>query len=445
MPAGIEPRCPVIGVANKFRPFRSGGIAWQSSRFRNVHPTLEENFVNIFTPHATTHVRRWASFALVASALIHHATASAEPIAPGAVYAYAQQKIYGMTLSATPGSGASLIGNPQGFSVKMSNLAGVDTIPGVVAHNGGLNAEQSFIGAGPPSPSAPPENYSGNVSPGMSVPANERVLLQWNPTGAGVAGGFDASIPVAANFLAGHNFSRADAYVTPNPDNAVGPPTSGTIPGPASAWPPGGTTVATSKLFAPVGTAGTLSIDAMAEALLTDEKHGTIGNGAADWVVTGKFNIVNSENPLATAGVSLDFNISERMVVYSYNPLINIATASNEFAMDVLDSNGRSVFGPFLGTNPSTQRLLSSPATGSETYNNNTSQPTHLYPGPNAVNFQTAPLKQGDYTFTIKGTTTAYVTAVPEPSAGVLAAVALGTLCGGLQLRRKSAPTRAAR
>ena len=395
--------------------------------------------------HSTTRVLKWASVVLSASTFIPPGTVRAEPIAPGAVYAFAEQKIYGMTLSATPGSKASLIGNPQGFSVKMSDLAGVDTIPGVVAHNGGLDADQSFIGAGPPSPSAPPENYSGNVNPGMSVPANERVLLQWNPTGAGVAGGFDTSVPVAANFFAGHNFSRSDVYTTPNPDNAVSPPTSGTIPGPASEWPPNGTTVDVSKLFAPVGTAGTLSIDAMAEALLTDEKHGTIGNGVADWVVTGKFNIVNLEDPLATAGVSLDFNITERLAVYSYNPLINIATASNEFAMDVLDSNGRSVFGPFLGTNPSSQRLLSSPATGSETYNNNSSQPTHLYPGPNVVNFQTAPLKQGDYTFTIKGTTTAYVSAVPEPSAGVLAVVALGTLCGGLRLRRKPAPSQADR
>lgn len=346
---------------------------------------------------------------------------------PGAVYAFAQQKVYGMTMTATPGSSATVIGDPLGFAVKMSTKAAVDSFPGVVAHNGGLDAQQSFLGSG--SPVQPVENYSGNAFPGMSMPPNERVLLQLNPTPAGNPAGFATSVPTAANFPSGDNFSRSDVYATPNPDNALAPPGSGTIPAnvPPGSWPPDGTTVAIGKLFAPIGTPGTLSIDLVAETLLTDADHGSIASGVADWVVTGKFRIAGAAE--SRAAISLDFNIVERMAVYSYEPLTNIATASNAFAMDVLDGNGRSVFGPFLGANPSITRLLSSPATGSETYNNHTLIPTHVYPGPVIVNFQTLPLAPGDYTFTVKGTTTAYVSAVPEPSTGVslgIAAAALG-------------------
>jgi hypothetical protein len=364
--------------------------------------------------------------ALACSLLVDLHPLRAEPSAGGAVYAFAQQKIYGMTMTTTPGSSATLVGDPNGFAVKMSTKATVDTIPGITAHNGGLDALQSFIGSG--TPLQPVENYSGNVSPGMSVPANERVLLQLNPTAPGTAGGFDTTNPVAGNFIAGHNFARSDSYVTNNPDQAVGPPGSGTVPAnaPPGTWPPDGTTVAISKLFAPIGTPGTLSIDLVAEALLTDLEHGTISAGIADWVVTGKFRLTGDS--LSRAAISLDFNITERLAVYSYEPLINIATASNGFTMDVLNSAGRSVFGPFLGANPSITRLLSSPATGSETYNNNTAIPTHVYPGPVIVNFQTIPLAPGDYTFTIKGTTTAYVSAVPEPSTH--ASLALAAACG---------------
>ncbi|NBV44264.1 MAG: hypothetical protein EBR86_01135, partial [Planctomycetia bacterium] len=74
----------------------------------------------------------------------------AEPIAGGAVYAFAQQKIYSMTMTTTPGSSATLVGDPNGFAVKMSTKATVDTIPGITAHNGGLDALQSFIGSGAP-------------------------------------------------------------------------------------------------------------------------------------------------------------------------------------------------------------------------------------------------------------------------------------------------------
>jgi len=360
-----------------------------------------------------------------------HSSARAQTPATAAVYAFAQQKVYGMTLTATPGSSASLVG--ADFVVKMSTKAAWDTVPGV-AHNGGLDAQQSFIGNG--LPPQPVENFSDNAFPGMSMPANERVLIQANPTPPGIAGGTTLTVPTGASFFAGHNFARSDVYTTVNPDTTVTGTGSGAIPAdaPPGTWPADGNGVATSKLFAPIGTPGTLSIDLAAESLLDGEGYATISSGVADWVVSGVFTIVGDAS--SRAALSLDFNIVERMVVSSWSPQIDVATASNTFAMDVLDHAGVSVFGPFLGANPSITRMLSTGVIAAATYNNNTSIPTHVYPGPVIVNFQTIPLAPGDYTFTIKGTSTAYVSAVPEPSTGVSLALAAAGL-GAWRWRRR--------
>ncbi|MBU6223154.1 MAG: hypothetical protein KGR24_10470 [Planctomycetes bacterium] len=358
----------------------------------------------------------------------------ADAPSPYAVYAFAQQKIYGMTLTPVDGANATLVGDPLGFAVKMSTAASVDSFPGVGAHNGGLDAEQSFIGSLLPGPA--PENWTNNAPAGYSIPTGERVLQQWNPTGTGGPKGITVGIPVPADFSAGHNFARSDAYTAPQPDPLPPGPASATIPAnvPPGSWPPVGSTVNIGHLFAPIGSPDTLSIDLVAETLLTDVAHGTISDGVSDWAVTGKFSVVSTD-PNARCGVSLDFNVVERMAVYSVSPLTNIATCSNEFSFDVLDSLGNSVFGGLLGSNPSIARLLSSPATGSETYNNNTNIPTHIYPGPGATSFQTVPLPPGDYSFTIKGTSTAYVSALPEP--GMNAALAIVAAGGAAWWRRR--------
>lgn len=356
------------------------------------------------------------------------AAAHADPIAANAVYGFAEQKVYGMTLTATPGSSASLVG--AAFSVKMSTHAAFDTSPSGVAHNGGLDALQSFVTGGVPS--QPVENFIGNASVGMSLPAGERVLRQLNTTASGSSGGFDATNPRATDFFAGHNFARSDGYVTPNPDaSPVLPPASGAPPG---GLPADGNLVPAALLYAPVGTPGTLSIDLVAEALLNGEGIAKLASGVSDWVVTGGFMVSGAAD--TRAAVSLDFNLVERLVIYSWNPELDIAAVSNTLALDIVDATGRSVFGPFLGTNPSITRMLSTAAGGSMTYNNHTLIPTHVYPGPAAVNFQTMPLAPGRYAFTLKGTTTAYVTSVPEPASHVLATIAAA--CGAaLSWRRR--------
>jgi hypothetical protein len=376
--------------------------------------------------------------AATALAFAAQSSRAADPPAPTAMYAFAQQKVYGMTLSPVAGGNATLVGDPLGFVVKMSTAASVDTTPGINAHVGGLDADQSFIGSGLPVP--PPENWTNNAPLGYSLPVGERVLVQLNPTGQGVPQGITVGTPVATDFLLNNNFARADVYTAPNPDPLPPGPASATIPTlPVGSWPPLGSMVDTNRLFAGVGSANTLSIDLVAETLLTSATHGTISNGMSDWAVTGKFSIV-SENPNARVGVSLDFNVVERMAVYSYAPLTNIATASNLFAFDVLDGVGSSVFGGLLGSNPSIARLLSSPATGSEVYNNNTNVPTHIYPGPGVASFQTVPLAPGDYSFTIKGTSTAYVSALPEP--GMTAAFAVVAAGGAAWWRRRRRPAK---
>jgi hypothetical protein len=219
------------------------------------------------------------------------------------MYAFAQQKIYGMTLSPVPGGSALLVGDTAGFVVKMSTAASVDSAPGINAHIGGLDADQSFIGSGLPLP--PPENWTNNAPLGYSVPVGERVLVQLNPTGQGVPKGITKGIPVASDFALNNNFARSDVYTPPNPDPLPPGAASATIPTlPLGSWPPLGSMVNTNRLFAGIGSANTLSIDLIAETLLTSATHGTISNGIADWTVTGKFSVV-SENPNARVGVSL--------------------------------------------------------------------------------------------------------------------------------------------
>ena len=405
---------------HSFAPHAIAEAAHICGRFRSLLHTTSAAIVTMI--------------AATALAFAAQSSRAADPPAPTAMYAFAQQKIYGMTLTAVNGGSATLVGDPLGFAVKMSTAASVDSFPGINAHNGGLDAKQSFIGSVPALP--PPENWTNNAPLGYSVPAGERVLVQVNPTGQGAAKGITVGIPVAGDFALGRNFARSDVYTAPNPDPLPPGAASAAIPAdvPLGSWPPVGSMVDTNRLFAAIGSPDTLSIDLVAETLLTDAAHGTISNGVSDWAVTGKFSVV-SENPNARVGVSLDFNVIERIAVYSYKPLTNIATASNDFSFDVLDSVGRSVFGGLLGSNPSISRLLSSPATGSEVYNNHTNFPTHIYPGPGVASFQTIPLAPGDYSFTIKGTSTAYVSALPEP--GMNAALAVVVAGGAAWWRRR--------
>ena len=107
--------------------------------------------------------------------------------ASAASYAFAEQKIFGMTVTAVPGSTATISGDSLGFSVKMSTDAAIRASGNGIACNGGLGGLQAY--ATPSLPAAPVENHSGPSPAGLSMPPGERVLLKLVPTEAGIPKG----------------------------------------------------------------------------------------------------------------------------------------------------------------------------------------------------------------------------------------------------------------
>jgi hypothetical protein len=342
-----------------------------------------------------------------------------------AVYAFAQQKVYGMSISGTQ-QNAKVVGDPLGFSIKQTTAAASDTTPGKVAQNGGVDAGVAYLPAPsftPTIPTAIGNNFVWNT-PNSSA-AKEIVLKQALPTPVVNAPGMnDNDLSGFMLPYKGQGFSRADAYATV-PDQTAIPGTTTNAVSPA-AWPKVGTPMPKGTLFADAGK-GTMSVDSVAEVLLTDVTHNSIASAVSDWVITGKFK-VTSDSSSALTDVMLSFNLSERMVVYSSAPTQNISTSSNTLSFDILNSKNQSMFSEAplypLGLNPSTTRLLSSGLAGSLEYNNWTSSVTSTYPGSKAVSFTASQLGVGDYTYTIKGHTTAYVSAVPEPGTNCSLALA---------------------
>lgn len=243
--------------------------------------------------------------------------------------AFAEQKIFGMTVAAVPGSTATISGDSLGFSVKMSTDAAIRAIGTSISHNGGLGIPQSYVI--PSLPAAPVEHHSGPSPTGLSMPLGERVLLTLVPTEAGIP------------------------------------------------------------------------------------------KGVSKWAVTGVFK--NNGITAHRAAASIDFNVAERLAVFSAAFNHNKAEACNRIALDIFDAAGDSTFGSIPGTNPLSTRLLPSISSFAETYNDATSIRSHLYPGRNVVTIQTFPLGPRRYTYEIKGPSTAHAVAPPDLSA----AAALGS------------------
>jgi hypothetical protein len=113
--------------------------------------------------------------------------ASLSSPAQAAFSAFAVQKIFDMTVTAVPGSAATISGDSLGFSVKMSTDAAIRAIGNGIACNGGLGGLQAY--ATPSLPAAPVENHSGPSLADFSMPPGERALLESVPTEAAIPKG----------------------------------------------------------------------------------------------------------------------------------------------------------------------------------------------------------------------------------------------------------------
>ena len=125
--------------------------------------------------------------------------ASAHRAEAGTVYAFAQQKVYDMTLGS--GTPSNLTGNA--FSIRTSTAATLQGYPGVSNNTPILDALQSFAG----NTVAPAENLSGTAPFGVG---NTTVLVQANSTSAGLQNATSPAIPGIGELSATNVFTRSD-------------------------------------------------------------------------------------------------------------------------------------------------------------------------------------------------------------------------------------------
>lgn len=300
----------------------------------------------------------------------------------GSVYAFAQQKIYNMTMLSV-GSSSNLTNGS--FNISTNTSAGLTGYPGQSFTIPILDAQQSYLGSAP----APVENLSG---PAVS-PSSENVLIQFNPTPPENANGIVNNVPTIGDFTQ-PTFARSDS-LTWNPPSSTTPPP-----------PPG-------YLFDPAFAGGNVSIDSAAEALINNSMG--VGNAQSGWQINGSFSLT------APDSVQLAFDVIDRLVAFA-DVTNQVASATTNFSVLITDQSF-----PFASVyNPSPiTASLSFPVIGSATRNDSYNQILN-----------TGILAAGNYNFTITGTTTANVSVVPEPASYVMLGLGLVTF-GGLRYRRK--------
>lgn len=342
------------------------------------------------------------------------------------VYAFAQQKVYNMTLTSSAGPG-NLIPTAN-LNVSTNDSANLSGFIGVTNQLPAIDAQQSklgtFLSPGPPAGRVdPPENYIVAApfasSPGINV------LGQANPTAIGLQNAVDTTIPTTTSFNPGDQFSRSDVFTAYPSGNPVG----GIVPG-SGTPPPGysltGQGIASNQLFANVGAGTTMGFDTVAEGLLNSSVN-SISTAVSSWVVTGTFTL---QSP---GTVEFDFEMVERLAVFSDSPFITQANASNTLSLLISDDNNIPL------ATPTSNRTLTAPNAGEITYNANSIVAGHVWTGPNgtnAINFQSGVLLAGNYHYSIQGVTQVDLKIVPEPSTYALMSLASATI-GGLALKRR--------
>lgn len=363
-------------------------------------------------------------------------TTGVNHVGAATVYAFAQQKVYDLTLNTTTPLNSTLVPNPAGFNVATANAAALNGF-GPSTNIPVPDALQAFIGTVP----VPVENYSGQAPFGVG---NLDVLLQ-HPllVPGGASNSSAATIPVAIRGVANANtiglpalgnlippfaltddFARADV-LTRYPNAASAPP-----------MPANGIGINNSYLFNnPVPTSpvpSTISMSSAAEALVSSPVN-DIATAISDWTISGLFNMTSLDG---LGGIAdLNFNLISRIVAFT-DSTPSLASATNTLSFDVLNtSSGVSVFG-FPGNNPTSTSFLTYVSPQSDTFNSNTAGVTDTYPGPVNFVFKTPKIADGNYTFVIKGSSSVTASVVPEPSSYVLMGLCVVTFAG-LQYRRK--------
>ena len=300
----------------------------------------------------------------------------------GAVYAFAEQKIYNMTLTSVGAAANMTTGT---YNILTNTGASLTGFQGVSYNAPAIDATQSYLGT----PPAPVENLSTNAV----NPSSQIVLAQFNSTAAGSPNSITNNVPTDAD-LSKPNFSRSDVVTRVPPSNPLSP----------------------AYLFTPGYASGNVTIDSAAEALIQNSN--AIGNATSSWTINGSFALTSADQ------VRLSFDFINRLVALS-NLTGQVATAVSSFQVYITEQAFpfNTVFQP-LAKN----YQLSFPLSGSSTLNINGSG--------SPVTYTSDSLAAGNYGFTITGTTTVNVTVVPEPSSYVMLGLGLVTI-SGLRFRRK--------
>ena len=320
-----------------------------------------------------------ATFVFLTSAVMD-TTAKAVDI----TYAFAEQKVYNMSLVSLNSSGNLING---AFNISTNTSASLTGYTGQTSNFPALDAQQSYIGTAP----APVENLSG---PAVQ-PNTQQVLTQFNVTPDGLGNALVNNLPTASSFTQ-PTFSRSDAL-------SRNPSSSSTLP------------ISSGYLFNPTFPGGNVSIDSAAESLMYNVQGNSIAQSG--WQISGSFSLANAD------AVKVGFDIINRLVGFSN---INGQVASANSSLSMLITNQAFPFSVVY--NPSAIAYsLSFPVVGSTTQNTNG----------NVSGWISPLLSSGNYNFTISGNTrTEASITVPEPSSFIMLGLCPVTI-GIFHYRRK--------
>lgn len=361
-------------------------------------------------------------------------TLGAMPVAQtkaSTLYAFAQQKVYNMTIS--PVNGIQNL-NPVGsLAISSSTMSTLQGYPGAASNFPSIDANQSKSGVFLSGlVTNPPENYIGppvNANPVQAI----NVLQAANPTPVGNANALTTNTIPSTTFNPNDMFTRSDVFTSSPSGNPI--PGSNPLQGqPPANYNLNGSNIPSSEIFAQPGNSTTMSFDTVAEGKLTAS--GVLsGNSSSNWIVTGAFSLAAADQ------VVLNFQFAERLVTYSDTTPSDIVSASNSFTFSIIGPNPTNdAFGA------SSVRDWFNPIAGDAIYNRNSNGIVNILPGINGVDttsFTSGQLAAGNYTFTIQGVSRIQLqtSAVPEPSTYALMGIATSTFSGLAYKRRKQQKT----